>query len=178
MEPFHVNGKMDGKKLASAIAVPVLGGAAVGWLANRDAQKKFQRLEKPGFAPPPAAFPIAWNILYATMGFARYRAGMRKRDKGMEDSFVRRPAGPQLPLVFPVLQVAAARHSIGRDDDFAWRHRPDCGTLLQGRQGRRNADGPLHGVGVVCARAECRHLEKKRLEVSKIRHAACMERAG
>lgn len=87
MEPFHVNGKMDGKKLASAIAVPVLGGAAVGWLANRDAQKKFQRLEKPGFAPPPAAFPIAWNILYATMGFARYRAGMRKRDKGMEDSF-------------------------------------------------------------------------------------------
>jgi translocator protein len=87
MELFQVDGKTDRKRLAASIAVPVLGGAAAGWLANRNAQEKFKRLDKPGFAPPPATFPIAWNILYTTMGIARYRAGMRRTNKGMEDAF-------------------------------------------------------------------------------------------
>ncbi|MGM9921255.1 MAG: TspO/MBR family protein [Bhargavaea sp.] len=98
MELFRVDGKMDGKKLAVAIAVPLIGGAAAGWLANRNAQDKFKRLDKPGFAPPPATFPIAWNILYTTMGIARYRAGMSRTHKGMEESFP--PYNIQLGLNF------------------------------------------------------------------------------
>lgn len=87
MEHAHLSRKVDGKKLAAAIALPVLGGAAVGWFANRNAQEKFKRLDKPEFAPPPAAFPIAWNALYTMMGIARYRAGMSRTERGLDNSF-------------------------------------------------------------------------------------------
>ena len=41
--------------------------AAAGALATRPAVQSswYRRLNKPGFQPPPLAFPIAWNILYS-----------------------------------------------------------------------------------------------------------------
>ncbi|MBX7433152.1 tryptophan-rich sensory protein [Mycobacterium sp. Y57] len=50
--------KTAGASFAAGAAGGLATGPAVGspW---------YQRLRKPGFQPPRAAFPIAWNILYA-----------------------------------------------------------------------------------------------------------------
>jgi tryptophan-rich sensory protein len=49
-------------KTASA----VVATGVVGGLASRGSQTGWYRsLRKPSFQPPPAAFPIAWNLLYA-----------------------------------------------------------------------------------------------------------------
>lgn len=49
-------------KTASA----VIATGVVGGLASRGSQTAwYQSLRKPSFQPPPAAFPIAWNLLYA-----------------------------------------------------------------------------------------------------------------
>ncbi|SIT93060.1 TspO/MBR family protein [Edaphobacillus lindanitolerans] len=87
MDLIKVNGKVDGKKLMQAIAVPVIGGTIVGLLTAKSSKDEFKRLEKPGFAPPQAAFPIAWTSLYTVMGVARYRAGQARREEGRAGSF-------------------------------------------------------------------------------------------
>ncbi|WLV24915.1 TspO/MBR family protein [Aciduricibacillus chroicocephali] len=73
MEIFKVNGKLNGKKLALSVLVPVAGGALVGWLANKDSKQDYAKLEKPAFSPPPSVFPVVWTGLYTKMGLARYR---------------------------------------------------------------------------------------------------------
>lgn len=73
MELFKVNGRVDGKRLAVAVLVPVVGGSITGWLANRNSQEDYQKLKKPSFSPPGSVFPIAWTALYALMGLAKYR---------------------------------------------------------------------------------------------------------
>lgn len=78
MELFKVNGRMDGKRVAVGILLPVIGGSITGWLANRKAQDKYKKLEKPSFSPPPIVFPIAWTTLYGMMGLAKYRMEMKK----------------------------------------------------------------------------------------------------
>ncbi|WJY27862.1 MULTISPECIES: TspO/MBR family protein [Sporosarcina] len=62
------------KKLAADVMVPVLGGSLAGWLANRNTQDRYNKLEKPSFSPAPSVFPIAWTALYGLMGYAKYRA--------------------------------------------------------------------------------------------------------
>ena len=73
MEVLKVNGRVDGKKLALGVLVPIIGGSITGWLANRNAQEKYKKLKKPSFSPPPSTFPIAWTTLYGLMGLAKYR---------------------------------------------------------------------------------------------------------
>lgn len=87
MEILKVNGKMDAKRLALRIALPVIGGSIVGMLTSGSTKEEFKRLKKPDFAPPQAAFPIAWTTLYAMMGTARYRAGEVRRQEGRSDRF-------------------------------------------------------------------------------------------
>ena len=77
MEVLKVNGELDKKKLAISILVPVIGGSITGWLANRNAQKKYKKLKQPSFAPPAPIFPIVWTSLYAMMGLAKYRADQK-----------------------------------------------------------------------------------------------------
>ena len=77
MEVLKVNGELDKKKLAISILVPVIGGSITGWLANRNAQKKYKKLKQPSFAPPAPVFPIVWTSLYAMMGLAKYRADQK-----------------------------------------------------------------------------------------------------
>ena len=50
------------KTAGGSIATGVIGG-----LATRPAVQSswYRRLRKPSFQPPPAAFPIVWNLLYA-----------------------------------------------------------------------------------------------------------------
>ncbi|MFS0688317.1 TspO/MBR family protein [Sporosarcina sp. 179-K 8C2 HS] len=78
MELLKVNGRMDGKRLAAGILMPIIGGSITGWLANRNAQEKYEKLRKPSFSPPPSTFPIVWTTLYGLMGLAKYRVEMKK----------------------------------------------------------------------------------------------------
>lgn len=81
MELVKVNGRIDKKRLAVGILLPIIGGSITGWLANRNAQEKYKKLEKPSFSPPPSTFPIAWTTLYGLMGLAKYRVE-KKREQG------------------------------------------------------------------------------------------------
>lgn len=73
MELLNVNGQLDWKKLTRNVLIPVVGGSIVGWLANRNTQEQYDKLEKPSFSPPGLVFPIAWTALYTMMGVANYR---------------------------------------------------------------------------------------------------------
>ncbi|WP_432359863.1 TspO/MBR family protein [Sporosarcina sp. UB5] len=81
MELLNVNGRMDRKRLAIGILIPIIGGSITGWLANRNAEEKYAKLDKPSFSPPPATFPIVWTALYGMMGLAKYRVE-KKREQG------------------------------------------------------------------------------------------------
>ena len=59
------------KQLLLCLVIPQAVGGLAGWL-TRDAAVLFESLQKPPFAPPPLAFPIAWVILYALMGISSY----------------------------------------------------------------------------------------------------------
>lgn len=78
MELLKVNGRLDGKRVATGILLPIIGGSITGWIANRNSQEKYKKLKKPSFSPPPSAFPIAWTMLYGMMGLAKYRVEKKK----------------------------------------------------------------------------------------------------
>lgn len=78
MELLNVNGTLNKKSLARHIVLPVVGGLVTGWLANRNAQEKYQKLNQPSFSPPGVVFPIAWTVLYGMMGLAKYRVKQKK----------------------------------------------------------------------------------------------------
>ncbi len=77
MELLQVNGRINKKKLALSILIPVVGGSITGWIANKNAQEKYKKLKQPSFSPPGAVFPIVWTTLYATMGIAKYRVDQK-----------------------------------------------------------------------------------------------------
>ena len=54
------------RNYASAIAVPLLLGAAVGFLTM--SSMDFDTLNHPPLSPPGILFPIVWTILYILMG--------------------------------------------------------------------------------------------------------------
>ena len=45
-------------------------GMAVGMIANADMYPWYGELQKSVLNPPPIAFPVAWTLLYALMGWA------------------------------------------------------------------------------------------------------------
>lgn len=54
--------------------LPVLGAAGIGALGSRSAPRTYARLDKPGWAPPAAAFGPVWTVLYATNAVVGWRA--------------------------------------------------------------------------------------------------------
>ncbi|WOV86296.1 TspO/MBR family protein [Sporosarcina oncorhynchi] len=84
MELLKVNGRLDSKRVAVGILLPIIGGSITGWIANRNTQEKYKKLKKPSFSPPPSAFPIAWTTLYGMMGLAKYRVE-RKKEFGFRE---------------------------------------------------------------------------------------------
>ena len=60
--------KINYKKLAFYIAVPLVLGTIVGLITN----KGYNDMIMPFFAPPGIVFPIVWAILYTLMGISRY----------------------------------------------------------------------------------------------------------
>ncbi|WP_301108121.1 TspO/MBR family protein [Sporosarcina sp.] len=85
MELLNVNGKTDWKKLTRNVLIPVVGGSIVGWLANRNTQEQYAKLEKPSVSPPGSVFPIAWTVLYTMMGVANYRVEEKQAQLRQQD---------------------------------------------------------------------------------------------
>nr|XP_056701350.1 translocator protein 2 [Euleptes europaea] len=53
-------------------ALPHLGGV-LGWLITRkEVPTWYESLKKPSWRPPNKIFPVAWTILYTSMGYASY----------------------------------------------------------------------------------------------------------
>jgi translocator protein len=63
---------MDVRRLVPAVA-PVAAAAGLGGLGARSAPATYQRLRKPNWAPPPAAFGPVWSVLYVGIGAAGWR---------------------------------------------------------------------------------------------------------
>ncbi|MFE9581559.1 TspO/MBR family protein [Nocardia sp. NPDC006044] len=52
----------------------VVAAAVAGSLATGPGSRWYQRLDKPGFQPPGAVFPIAWTLLYGDVAVTTARA--------------------------------------------------------------------------------------------------------
>lgn len=63
--------RIDKKKLAICLLIPLVGGAISGWI-SRGGMETFQQLNQPPLSPPGWLFPIVWTILYLMMGLASY----------------------------------------------------------------------------------------------------------
>ena len=64
------------KTYAGWIALSEGVGALAGLLTREGVRWYSQYAKKPALTPPPAAFPIAWGILYALMGAGAARIAM------------------------------------------------------------------------------------------------------
>lgn len=53
------------RKILSATTAATAATAAIGSLGTKPKSRSYQRLRKPSWMPPAAAFPIAWTLLYA-----------------------------------------------------------------------------------------------------------------
>ena len=62
--------KIDFKRLAVNILVPLILGAIVGFLSG--SFNGYKEINMPSFAPPGILFPIVWSILYILMGVSKY----------------------------------------------------------------------------------------------------------
>lgn len=74
--------KRNWKTFAVFIAVPLAVGALSAFL-SREGMAAFEGLQKPTLAPPAAAFPIVWTILYILMGISAALVWLsRDRERG------------------------------------------------------------------------------------------------
>lgn len=62
--------KINFKRLAITILIPLALGAIVGFITNSGG---YNDMVKPSFAPPGWLFPIVWTILYILMGVSYYK---------------------------------------------------------------------------------------------------------
>ena len=62
--------KIDYKKLAISILIPLILGALVGFISGSGSN--YKELIQPSFAPPSWLFPVVWSILYILMGISDY----------------------------------------------------------------------------------------------------------
>jgi benzodiazapine receptor len=60
----------------------VAGAAVTGAVASAPGSDWYRRLRKPAWQPPPAAFPLVWTPLYATIAVAGTRALAHAGDRG------------------------------------------------------------------------------------------------
>ncbi|MCQ2385875.1 MAG: tryptophan-rich sensory protein [Clostridia bacterium] len=63
--------KIKWKPLIVCLAIPLLGGLAVGLITMKDTSA-FASVAQPPLSPPGWLFPVVWTILYALMGIASY----------------------------------------------------------------------------------------------------------
>ena len=68
---------MKNNSLLKKIALPLVGGMIIGYLANRstddeETREQYEDLKQPPLSPPGAVFPVVWTTLYTSMGIAHY----------------------------------------------------------------------------------------------------------
>ena len=63
--------KINWKKLAVCIAIPLAVGATAAFL-TRGGMSEFKTLMKPPLSPPAWVFGVVWTILYTLMGISSY----------------------------------------------------------------------------------------------------------
>lgn len=68
---------------AKTAAAAVAGSVATSSGVNSD---WYQKLEKPDFQPPPAAFPIAWTLLYADIAVTSAKVLTELEEQGRSGS--------------------------------------------------------------------------------------------
>jgi len=83
---------MNWKKLIIHVSIPVIGGMASGYIANRvnehkSTQEQYKKLKSPPGSPAPAVFPIVWTGLYTTMGVAHYIVKEEKNNSEAESNY-------------------------------------------------------------------------------------------
>jgi len=91
------------KPLLICLALPLAGGALVGWL-TREGMERFAFLRHPPLTPPGWVFPVVWIILYTLMGVASWLV-LRSGAPGRRIRVALTVYGAQLAvnLVWPVL---------------------------------------------------------------------------
>lgn len=62
--------KINYKKLAISILIPLILGALVGFISG--SKSGYKEIIQPSFAPPSWLFPVVWSILYILMGISDY----------------------------------------------------------------------------------------------------------
>ena len=62
--------KINYKKLAISILIPLILGALVGFISGSGSG--YKEIIQPSFAPPSWLFPVVWSILYILMGISDY----------------------------------------------------------------------------------------------------------
>ncbi|MBW8487535.1 TspO/MBR family protein [Actinomadura parmotrematis] len=78
-------------------SLAVTGAAALGSVSAGPGSTWYERLDKPSWQPPPAAFPLVWTPLYGLIAYAGARALDRAGD-GAERGRVRRALAADLVL--------------------------------------------------------------------------------
>ncbi len=63
--------KINKRLLIICIAIPLIVGAAAGFLTS-NSMESFSSLIKPPLSPPAWLFPVVWTILYVLMGVSSY----------------------------------------------------------------------------------------------------------
>lgn len=59
--------KINWKKLLVRVSIPVIGGVASGYIANRvneshSTEEQYSKLKSPPGSPAPLVFPIVWTV--------------------------------------------------------------------------------------------------------------------
>ncbi len=72
--------KIDWKKLAICVAIPLLVGG-LSALLTRNSMEAFGALNQPPLSPPGWLFPVVWTILYILMGVASYLVVTARRSR-------------------------------------------------------------------------------------------------
>lgn len=70
------------------IALSEAVGALSGLLSMSGMREYRAQVSQPGFAPPPAIFPIVWAILFALMGFGMARIRLEGNSKRAQNLFI------------------------------------------------------------------------------------------
>lgn len=114
------NGIGAGKALAG-VSAAVLGTAVAGNMLTRGKPKTmrwYRRLDKPGFMPPRAVFPMVWTALYALMAASAWRVARQpsspERNRALGLWLVQLALNAAwTPLFFGARRPAAALADIG-----------------------------------------------------------------
>ena len=108
-------------KALAGVSAAVLGTALIGNALTRGRPKTmrwYKRLEKPGFTPPGAVFPMVWTALYALMAASAWRVAQRpaspQRNRALGLWLVQLALNAAwTPLFFGARRPAAALADIG-----------------------------------------------------------------